>query len=737
MRQRQSAINNLQSAIALGLLFVPLAALVFFLVLTRPSGAPLERASGTYAAEGGDERFRWSGSHVVAPLDPHSGPTLVRLRIGAETWPGRASPTHVQLAAGDVTAELQLTGTPRVVQFLAPPAALTLHIDTPVARPPGVEQRWLGVQLYDLRTIANGWPLRQATVALLLALLLLAGLLLFYRLSRAGYATLALITVAGFALRVYRLPDSPPGLHRDEVVSLVDAWSLLHTGRDHLGHLLPLASFEAYGDWISPLLTYLEVPAVALLGPGLPAARGITVLVGTLAIPLAYALARTLGWPRVAGLAAALVTALSPWQIFLSRVAIPPALAPASWMLCLLAAASVVARGRRSDALWLALACGLGLYTYPTMKLAVPLLLVLAVVLCGIRWRRTQPARERLRVLFATYAPAVALLALLWLPFVVDLLANPNGGDRFAQIGLSAATPLAWLGLWLRNYLVYWLPDLYYITGDTRKIIRGVPGHGVALLIEAPLVLAGLVALLGRVAGINVVAATQRHSRLLAALLLGAILIAPLPASLTNSNPHVFRAAMVAPGYALLAGIGAAVLWALLGRLPRHWPEILRPLGALALVVVLSWQSWSWYHALLDKYPSQAALTWFYADNELEAMRRVVAHAADYDQVLIDDDSIGRPYIYLLAAGAMPAAEAQAAIEVQRQPREVNIVRQLGRYHFADLSSQPVPLDLPAIEVIPERFGGAGYVLQEWQRGPERILVVRGTGGLAPAEPAD
>ena len=89
---------------------------------------------------------------------------------------------------------------------LAPPAVLTLQLDTPVARPPGVEQRWLGAQLYDLRTTPTGWPLRQATVALLLALLLLAGLLLLYRLYRAGYGALALISVAGFSLRVYRLP---------------------------------------------------------------------------------------------------------------------------------------------------------------------------------------------------------------------------------------------------------------------------------------------------------------------------------------------------------------------------------------------------------------------------------------------------------------------------------------------------------------------------------------------------
>ena len=42
------------------------------------------------------------------------------------------------------------------------------------------------------------------------------------------------------------------------------------------------------------------------------------------------------------------------------------------WALCVWAAIRFVRDGRRRDALWLALAAGIGLYAYPTMKLAVP-----------------------------------------------------------------------------------------------------------------------------------------------------------------------------------------------------------------------------------------------------------------------------------------------------------------------------------------------------------------------------
>src|SRR5689334_24528484 len=63
-------------------------------------------------------------------------------------------------------------------------------------------------------------------------------------------------------------------------------------------------------------------------------------------------------------------SALSPWQIFMSRIALPGALVPAGWTLCLLAGLLLIARGGRREALGLALAAGLALYTYPTLKLA-------------------------------------------------------------------------------------------------------------------------------------------------------------------------------------------------------------------------------------------------------------------------------------------------------------------------------------------------------------------------------
>src|SRR6185503_17612757 len=78
--------------------------------------------------------------------------------------------------------------------------------------------------------------------------------------------------------------------------------------------------------------------------------------------------------------------------------------------------------------------------------------------------------------------------------------------------------------------------------------------------------------------------------------LAGTILLAPLPASLTQPSPHSYRAALIAPLYALLAGLGAAALLQLLARIPRVRVRLgAQAAAATVLVVALGWQAGAWF----------------------------------------------------------------------------------------------------------------------------------------------
>lgn len=704
-----------RTALVLAALLAAVWLIALAALLSRPVAA-LESASGLYPREGQPQPYRWTSSQVGLPIHGRSGATQLQLTLGALLWPGRATP-DAQLQIGSARVALPVSALPRRYAVLLPPDTQQLTLRTSLAQPPGGDSRWLGVQLFALRGRAGGLPTSQMLLALLIALLSLPLVVLGWWCLRRGYGLLGGLTGLALLLRVSGLTSAPPGFNQDEVISIVDAWHLLHTGRDHLGHLLPLGSFEAYGDWVSPLLTWLELPAVALLGPVPLAGRLVTALVGTLAIPALYAVARTLRLPWPSALLVALVAAIAPWQVFLSRAGKPPALVPALWSICLLAALRLVERGDRRAAIGLALAAGFGLYAYPTLKMAVPLLTGLALLLALF----SRPRAERWPTL-RRWLPAALLLTLLWLPFAADTLLNPASATRLNQTALRADSWSTWLARWATGYRNNLAPGFIYRSGDGDPV-HSVPGYGLQLPLEAPLALAGLVLLLWRLLR------RSQPSRAAWWLVAGALLIAPLPASLTIPSPHTFRAAPLAPLLALLVGMGATGLYQLLGWLlhVQHQPRRRRWLAALSgaalalLALLLIGQSARWQRAYLRDYPALTAER--YQDGLLEALRRAIGYAPTVDEVWVDTDETNEPYSYLLAAQPLPPAEAQAQLVVERRPGRLHAVRAIGQYHFGSLAA--LPADLPVLEAVPDRVGALAFVLQRYNDGGKQLLLVR------------
>jgi hypothetical protein len=404
-------------------------------VLMAQPAASLDTATGLYAREDATIPYQWTSNRVQIPVHGNTGPTIVRLAFGPSRWPGRPRPTITLSANGQALTTFAAPDHVRRYAVLLSPQVSTVTLQTPIAHVDD-DPRWLGVTLYDLAATPHGWPVRAGIAALLIALALLI-LIMFMRWSaRRGYGIPVTLALLALALRVVLLNVTPPGFRQDEVVSLVDAWHIAQTGRDHLGHLLPIGAQEALGDWISPLLTYLELPLVAVLGPTRIAGRLVTACIGALAAPLGYMLARRLALPQQAAVCVGLVVALSPWQIFLNRMALPPALVPTVWTLCLLAGLRLIQHGDRRAARWLALAAGVAVYAYPTLKLGVPLLVAWAAAVALLRHGRAS-ARQ--------WLGSAALLVVLWLPFIMVTLFNPASSTRLNQAAIEADSAGAWL----------------------------------------------------------------------------------------------------------------------------------------------------------------------------------------------------------------------------------------------------------------------------------------------------
>lgn len=145
------------------------------------------------------------------------------------------------------------------------------------------------------------------------------------------FLLLIVILIAVF-LRAYKLGSVPPSLNWDEVSLGYNAYSILHTGKDEYGKLLPLV-LQSYDDYKPALYTYLAIPTVALLGLTEIAVRLPSVAFGVIAIALVYFLIiELLGGKNVKildkeiksqyiGVLAALLLAISPWHIQFSRIA--------------------------------------------------------------------------------------------------------------------------------------------------------------------------------------------------------------------------------------------------------------------------------------------------------------------------------------------------------------------------------------------------------------------------------
>jgi hypothetical protein len=148
---------------------------------------------------------------------------------------------------------------------------------------------------------------------------------LIYNEGVRKYLFIAILSLA-FLLRVVDLDRFPSGFTPDEASFGYDAYSILKTGRDQWGVKFPLV-LKSFGDYKSPLYTYLTIPSVAAFGLNKIAVRLPNALLGVLAVFVVYLLTGEIGRLLKLGekeniyfqITAALFLSISSWHIMLSR----------------------------------------------------------------------------------------------------------------------------------------------------------------------------------------------------------------------------------------------------------------------------------------------------------------------------------------------------------------------------------------------------------------------------------
>ena len=83
--------------------------------------------------------------------------------------------------------------------------------------------------------------------------------------KKSSLVILFFIILLGLGLRLYRLDSRPLGFTWDEAALGYNAYSLIKTGRDEYGKIMPIV-FKSFGDYKPGLYVYFSVPIIKIFG---------------------------------------------------------------------------------------------------------------------------------------------------------------------------------------------------------------------------------------------------------------------------------------------------------------------------------------------------------------------------------------------------------------------------------------------------------------------------------------
>ena len=220
-----------------------------------------------------------------------------------------------------------------------------------------------------------------------------------------------LIFILALFLRIYRLDYLE--LFGDELDAGYQSYSLLTTGRDYRGNLLP-TYIHSFSEWRAPGLMYVMMPFISIFGLDEWGVRVGPVVFGVLSILGFYLLLLKINVSKNICLISAFLLAVTPWHIQYSRSGFEITL-----LSCLLIFGLYFLIIKRFFIS--AILLGFSLYTYSIANILMPLLIVLTLYFYKIN--------------FKNFFRFVLIGLFFSLPIVYQLFFG-HVGDRFGTLNI-------------------------------------------------------------------------------------------------------------------------------------------------------------------------------------------------------------------------------------------------------------------------------------------------------------
>lgn len=383
---------------------------------------------------------------------------------------------------------------------------------------------------------------------------------------------LFLLLSLAFLVRFFEIQKVPAAMFSDEVDIGVQARSFLETGKDYMGKLSPFY-FRSYNSDRTPLPIYLVSLSTKIFQSPELQVRAPFALVGVVIVFLTFQIVKLLTKDQSAAGWAGFISAINPWQIQFSRMAFE----------------SIIALGTLMGSIWLFLlwlekknkyfiygsifSFGISVYSYRTMTLFSPLILVLMVIVFSKDFFKQ--SRQRLISLGLIFLS-------LYGSFIFKTVIHPNDQTRISQISIFSdpsvavwvqrnrevdsgdlldSTPgkkaikssyffhnklFSWAESFKNNYLESLSTTFLFLSGDPN--LRHSPDGGLMLLPD----------LLGLTIGLAFIISNLRNNRKYLFLLF-LLVLAPLPSCLTNDGGgghHASRLLYLSAPLIIVAGLG-------------------------------------------------------------------------------------------------------------------------------------------------------------------------------------
>ena len=535
------------------------------------------------------------------------------------------------------------------------------------------------------------------------------------------------ILILAAVLRLWGLAINPPHLAPDEAALGYNAYSILKTGKDEYGKVLPII-FKSFGDYKPGLYVYLAAPFIAAFGLNEFSVRLPSALAGIAAVWLLYSVLGLL-FPGRRGIstAGAFLLAINPWQIHFSRGAWE---ANVSLTLTLAGIYFFLRSLREHKYLILsAVFFALTYITYQGAKLATTIpIIILAVVF----WK------EILKIEKKVVAKAVILGFLIFFPVALSFLQGRTGRlevssvfsyprpaeylQDFLDQGKEKVGGLTYylfhsealnftrgiLGRWFNHFSGRFL----FFEGDWQNPRHSAPNSGMLIFADLVFLIVGFTALV-----------RLRQKGALFVLLW--LVLAPLPAALSRDQVHAVRTLNMAIPLVIISAFWVITL---LGRLRK---------GVVVLILAFGFVYLANYAYFLDAYfvhqPKHNAKYWFYGYREV--VEKITPIQKDYQKIIFQQ-SYNQPYIYFLFYQKYNPAKYQPEAVLTKKGVDVGLVEKLDNISFEFFSWPPAAekgnLVIGDSVAIPPDFSKEDYQLISEIKYPNnletafRILEVKG-----------